>query len=183
MTERIHIDAIDALRATGRLEKILARPKPFLHIIAEELYRVGRQSFESEADPEGKRWHPLSLRYARWKSKRFPGRGILRLRGQLVRSLRRGITDRTAWVTAGPLKHAAVHQYGFDGTVQVPAHVRRLKSTRKRKYKKTTCQVRSFSRRMRILARPYLGFPISSEKQVIADIEQLIPIEFNGGKP
>lgn len=180
--EQIRVDAFDALRKLKGSEELFANPNPLLQMIAEELYRVARVSFERQGAPDGTPWRPLSARYAKWKSKRFPGRGILRLRGQLIRSLKRGIEGRTAWVSEGPLAHAAVHQYGFDGTVTVPAHTRQIKRAFGRKLKggPKAIQVRAYSRHMRIPARPTMGFPLDSQERVAQDIRDLITAPYEG---
>jgi phage virion morphogenesis protein len=186
MSETVRVDSIDALKAVEGLGDLMANPKPILQLIAEELYRVARNCFEKQSSPEGQAWQALSPRYAKWKSKRFPGRGILRLRGQLIRSLKRGIEGNdTAFVSEGPLSHAAVHQYGFDGTVTVPAHMRKIKSAFGRKLKggAKSIQVSAHSRHMRIPARPSMGFPPISQERVAQDIRELITGNFEkGGK-
>jgi len=190
--EQVRVDAFDVLRKLKGSEQLFANPKPLLQMIAEELYRVARVSFETQSAPGGQAWPPLSLRYAKWKSKRFPGRGILRLRGQLIRSLKRGIEKNSAWVSEGPLAHAAVHQYGFNGTVTVPAHTRKIvkRSTfehtmesgkRKRILRSQgVTQVRAHSRHMRIPARPTMGFPLDSQERVAQDIKDLITAPYGG---
>lgn len=185
----IRVDVRDALEATGRLEQVLEHPKPFLEIIAEELYLIGRQSFEREQSPEGRPWFPLSLRYKQRKARMFPGRGILRFRGQLVRSLRRGIDEgsATAWATAGPLAHAAVHQHGVYGNVSVRAHRRRIKSRDIRQGRSKIASgvgfVKQHMRRMHIPARPYLGFPPEAQERAARDIEETAKEIFDGKAP
>ncbi len=182
----IRIEAGDVKKRLEKIEGALQQPRPFLQMIAEELFRVGRNSFEKQTSPDGTPWRVLSRRYAAWKAKKFPGRGILRLRGQLIRGLRRGVTGNTAWATAGPLAHAAVHQFGFDGTVNIPEHSRKVKLTRRQKRMGITSgsrTVRAHTRHMRMPARPYLGFPKSSEQRVIQDIETGLKEQFDKGGP
>jgi phage virion morphogenesis protein len=184
MSEIIKIDSIRALKALDGAEKILANPRPIMEMIAEELYRVARRSFETQSSPDGIPWVPLSLRYAKWKSKRFPGRGMLRLRGQLLRSLKRGVEGKNiAFVSEGPLDHANAHQYGFNGVVTVSAHTRaktRKSLRRKANRKNPFYPVKSFSRRMHIPARPSMGFPPASERQMVECIKEMITGAANG---
>jgi len=49
--------------------------------------RIERTLFSSQGKSGGKPWPALSTRYAKWKARRFPGRKILTLRGDLRRSL------------------------------------------------------------------------------------------------
>ncbi len=182
MSEEVRIESFDVLRKLKGSEELFSHPEPLLQMIAEELYRVARVSFETESSPEGLPWAPLSLRYARWKSKKFPGRGILRLRGQLIRSLKRGIEEKTAWVSEGPLAHAAVHQYGFNGNVSVPEHTRKLKAIGQGKKRITgrTTHVRAHTRRMRMPARPSMGFPLDSQERIAENIRHLITAPYEG---
>jgi phage virion morphogenesis protein len=182
MSEIIKIDSIKALRDLENGERVLSNPRPILQMIAEELYRVARNSFESQSSPDGVAWAPLSRRYLTWKSKRFPGRGLLRLRGQLLRSLKRGVDGNKAFVSEGPLAHAAVHQYGFNGTVTVNTHMRQLKARGrgKKRIQARATRVHGFTRDMRIPARPSLGFPITSERKVVQDIKAMITGAMNG---
>jgi phage virion morphogenesis protein len=189
MSEEVRVDAIDALQKIDGMGALLANPKPILQLIAEELYRVARNSFDTNASPDGVAWAPLSRKYAAWKSARFPGRGMLRSSGRLIRTVQRGITGNTAYVQEGPLDYAAVHQYGFDGMVTVPAHTRRVKSRsmfakvggKRTMQAQGITQVRSFVRHMHIPARPSMGFPVSSQERVAEDIRNLIVDKGNNG--
>ncbi len=177
MANIIRIHAAGVIKALTNVEGALRNPRPYLQMIANELMRVSRQSFEREQSPEGAPWPALSPKYAAWKAKRMPGRGILRAKGQLVRTVFTGVTDRMAFISTANLPHAAMHQYGFNGAVAVPAHTRgpfkrRASGGSRRTQSVKAHSVKAFSRRIHMPARPYLGFPLSSEARVIQDIEQ-----------
>jgi phage gpG-like protein len=80
--------------------------------------------------------------------RRIAGHKILQDSGQLVSSIH--VSARGNAVEIGTNKaYGAVHQFGFDGTVAVPSHERT--SSRGKTYR-----VKSFSRKMKMPARPYL---------------------------
>ncbi len=173
----IKVDISDAMKSLNRLEQALRHPAVFLRIISEKMARRARISFEREQSPEGHKWAPLSPRYAAWKTRRMPGRGILRASGQLVRSIHSGVTDRTAFISTANLPHAAIHQYGFVGGMTVKAHVRAGHMRRAAGGKRKTIAVRphgvsAFRRWMAIPARPYLGFPLADQREATEDIAQ-----------
>lgn len=153
---RFKIDTTDAMNRLGRLLAAFKNPRHFMQLIAEELHRIARASFQNESSPEGVKWAPLSIRYALRKAKLGKGsQGILRFRGQLFRSLRRGVDGKVAWATAGPLAHAGIHQHGG-------------KTGRKH--------------RVMMPARPYLGFPQDSQERVARDIEQAVEQTWKGSR-
>jgi phage virion morphogenesis protein len=177
MGDVIRINVAGTIRDLNRVRAVLQNPKPYLVMIANELGRVSRQAFEKESSPEGAKWAPLSPRYSAWKIKKMPGRGILRAKGQLVRTIFTGTTERTAYISTANLPHAAIHQYGFMGSVTVQAHIRPAHMRRKPGGKRKSISVKAhpvsaFSRFVRIPARPYVGFPPASEKRIVQDIEQ-----------
>jgi len=113
-----------------------------------------------------RRWAPLAdsskTRIAGGARKRYKLRGgeraaakrriakhkILQDTGQLVNSIH--VAARGDSVSVGTNKaYGAAHQFGFDDTVSVPSHERT--SSAGKKYR-----VKSFSRKMKLPARPYL---------------------------
>lgn len=176
----IRVRAGGVLKSLNLVEGALVNPRPYLHLIAEELFRVSRKSFEDEQSPikPFSKWPRLSPKYQIWKMKQGKGaQGILRFRGQLLRSVFRGVHGRIAFVSTGNLDHARVHQQGFRGSVQIPAHIRkahRVKNFfgRGKTVMVSSHKVNAFRRKLNIPARPYMGFPESSENRVIRDIER-----------
>lgn len=150
----IKVDISDALQSVLRTEEVLRNPRPFLELISEELRLVSRHAFERESSPDGARWLPLSLRYAKRKLKLGKGnQGILRFRGQLFRSIRSGVEGTTAFISTGNLKHSRIHQLGGNA---------------------------GRGRKAKIPARPYMGFPPDSQARVVRDIEEELANRFKG---
>jgi phage gpG-like protein len=58
-----------------------------LKAVDQAFRRMERALFASEGSSGGSQWSALSPRYAKWKKRRYPGRKILQLKGQLRRSL------------------------------------------------------------------------------------------------
>ncbi|MBN1566238.1 MAG: phage virion morphogenesis protein [Acidobacteria bacterium] len=164
----IRIDISDAIQSLDRLRQVMQRPQPFLQIIANKMQRRARISFEKEQSPEGKAWKPLSPRYAAWKTKHMSGRGILRKSGQLVKTIFTGTTARSAYISTANLPHAARHQYGFNGTETVRAHIR--VAHKRRSINVRAHSVSAFSRHVSIPARPYLGFPPQDQREAAEEI-------------
>jgi phage gpG-like protein len=76
--------------AKQKLFKIESRVKDFskpFQIINTLFEEYQRQAFESEGSATGRAWAKLSNRYQWWKSKHFPGKGILEATGKMKGSL------------------------------------------------------------------------------------------------
>ncbi len=71
----------------------------------------GTVPFATEGQVYGERWAPLSSRYANWKLRHFPGRGILERTGFLKSSFMFQNTDTTLRVT-NTAPYAQFHQEG-----------------------------------------------------------------------
>jgi hypothetical protein len=65
--------------------------------------------------------------------------------------------------------YAAAHEFGFNGSVNVPSHTRRITQAFGRDITPRSVQVRSFVRAMNIPARPYLEPAIDSQLDWLAD--------------
>jgi phage gpG-like protein len=65
------------------------------------------------------------------------------------------IESQLAALVGPTRKYGAVHELGFDGTVQVPAHQRKVRATRGGRAR-FIVDVRAHSRKMHMPARPYL---------------------------
>lgn len=118
------------------------------------------------------------------------GPGSLRIiSGRLARSLinaqkalsggsvREGIADMRItsegvsfrWGTTVP--YAGVHERGFQGTVQVPAHQRTISQAFGRPIDPKSVSVRPHSRDVNIQARPYMGPAVNDE---VSNVENII---------
>ena len=65
--------------------------------------------------------------------------------------------------------YAAVHEFGFDGTVQVPTHQRRITKAFGRPIEPRSISIPAHSRRMKIRARPYMKPTIRTTSTFIID--------------
>lgn len=80
--------------ALHRLEEAGADLRVIWPRIAEIFYEAERKQFESQGGRGSSGWASLSPRYAKWKEQRYPGQPILRLVGNLFRSLtEKGVPD------------------------------------------------------------------------------------------
>lgn len=118
--------------------------------------------------------HPWKAR--KKGAKRDFGRALLVDRGHLRRSIK--ITRATLQyvVVASSSPYAQVHNEGFDGMVNIPAHKRRRYGKQKegRRTKKVvsgTTQVAAHSRRMRMPKRQFMGNSAVLNKQIARIIQ------------
>lgn len=81
--------------------------------------------------------------------------------------------------------YAAIHQFGFDGTVSVPAHRRKVKSRDIKEGRKTIARgvgfVRAHGRTMRMTARPFLVVQDEDMAEIRAAIAEHIMAAEKGG--
>lgn len=101
--------------------------------------------FDAEISPAGKRWkrHAPSTRrgIARQRRGRVGASKVLTQSALLRKSIASGTTstaDKDSLTIGTKVEYAAAHQFGFKGTVRVPAHTR--KRTKAKKKKKVTKQ-------------------------------------------
>jgi phage gpG-like protein len=116
------------------------------------------------------RQNELTIAYAQENKLSAPSATTLGVRtGLLRRSLRRNDAVVSADTITGAIgtnvKYAAVHEYGFDGDVEVSAFTRRVRSRDVRVKRKLTAfgvaYVRAFTRHMRMPARPFISSSIA----------------------
>lgn len=166
----LRVDDSQFGRPLRNLARQLDDKKAMLNIIAEQLFRRARKSIKSGISPGGDRFAPLSLGYALRKQLRHGERPILVAGGDLFKSFRRGVQGNIAFVTSN-LPYAARHQFGFRGTESVGAFTR--------KTKKGSALVAAFTRKASTPARPFLGFNLEDQRQVVRDMEELLRKSFN----
>lgn len=151
----------------GNLIRNLANPTPIFKEVAVRLASSVAQSFKEGGRPE--KWK-MSMR-----AKRQGGQTLLSS-GRLMKSLLTPQVTDDGITFGSNLPYAAIHQFGFDGNQSVRAHRRKVESRSQfgkeeriskrtgKKYQarvKTlqgTAQVKSFSRHMRMPARPFIVF-------------------------
>lgn len=178
----IKVDISDLTRKLQELARKLQNPAGLLKLIAEELLRVARTSFERQRSPEGVPWRPLSEPYATFKHSQAGARNTLQFSGRLFRSLHSGIEGKRAFIQTLPLAYARAHQFG--STHQIPEiKPRRAKALRffgPGGAPIFAMRVKAHS--VTIPARPFLGFPEDAQKRVVEDIEDALVEDFNRGE-
>lgn len=112
--------------------------------------------------------------------------------GVVTNRLRSSIRPALAQV-AGPsrivsaigsnVSYAGAHEYGFDGTVQIPAHSRKVTQVFGRQLKSPiTAEVRSHSAKRHIPARAFISSTVGEESEkYAADISAAILRAWQGG--
>jgi len=111
MALKITVDSMQVQALFARLRELVANPRSALVEIGNRILGVARQSFESQASPEGAPWVALNLKYAAWKQKRFPGRNILQRHGALLRTLFSQVEEKSVTVGSPPI-YSGIHQFG-----------------------------------------------------------------------
>jgi phage gpG-like protein len=181
----VAIVTVDFSDVGAKLQALLTKlknPRAFLQGIAEELQRVAKESFIKQRSPEGEPWAPLKEPYATWKHTKKPNQGILRFSGRLWNRgvmLPHGVQGNKAFVTTLPLPYAAAHQFGSRH--MIPAL--RVKSGKALRWfgpgGAAIFRKSAKAHFVNIPARPFLGFPESSQEKVVAEIEEALAEPMN----
>lgn len=106
----------EVIRKVGEMNRRSQDLRPVWATVRGLMYEQTRRVFDAQGLPT--RWPALSPRYAAWKARRFPGRGILVLTGDLVDSLTtegsRGIFAVTpkGFTYGSTLPYFPAHQQG-----------------------------------------------------------------------
>ncbi len=148
----VRIDASNLHAAFGRLQGRLGDLLPLWEGIGGAVVSETVSRFRAEEAPDGSKWQ---------KSQRAKREGGVTLTGSPGAHLRSSITPHASpdgVVVGTNMVYAAIHQFGFSGTQAVPAHQRHIMHAfGKPLDKPRTVQVRAHSRRMNLVARPFLG--------------------------
>lgn len=147
-------------------------------VVGNDAVNFFQESFRNQGF-DGKAW-----KQRKPGSKRNQGRAILTDRGHLKRGIKKkvgpGLYVRT-FVSGPAVAYADVHNFGFIGGVTVTAHHRRkygktkvydIKTKRGRSIKalKSRGQVQSFTRRMKMPKRQFMGKSAQLNKRIDAII-------------
>ncbi|MBE7415089.1 MAG: phage virion morphogenesis protein [Deltaproteobacteria bacterium] len=137
-----------------RLKKAGGDFTPVMKVIGETVKTSVKRNFLEGGRP-GK-WTPLSPETL--KRKRNKGRVLIE-ESHLMASVNWRATPRSVEVGTNKV-YAAIHQFGFDGTVRITAHRRKVKSRDIKEGRKTIASgigfVRDHERMMKVPARPFL---------------------------
>jgi len=124
-----------------------ARPRPLYEEFGERFKTSIEQNFRVQGRPQ--KWAALK----RPRGKRGK---VLAKTGRLKNSVEASASDRALQVGT-VVEYAAVHQLGYTGPQDVPAHLRTIRQAFGRKLKKPkTVSVRGHSRYVSIPARPFI---------------------------
>lgn len=155
--------------AQARLSDILGRLSdlsPFFKNVGEELVKSTKARFQSQTDPEGTPWVPLSPAYARAKLKGRKGVNagrILSLDGILGDNITAQPTATEVRIGSAAV-YAAIHQLG--GTISKAAGTRQSDGRRFAKAGDRTVGIGAHS--ITIPARPYLGISDEDEAEIFS---------------
>lgn len=147
----ITIDTVNLRASLDKLQGRMGNLQPLFDGIGQAVVSETVGRFRDEEAPDGSKWKK-SQRAERENGLTLTSRGA-HLRGSIVH--RPSAED----VMVGTnMVYAAIHQFGFSGVQSVPAHSRRiLQVFGKPLDKPRTVQVKAHSRRMNLVARPFLG--------------------------
>jgi len=144
-----------------------------------------RQALVDEVDRQTRRVHALATRNASGRAL-DGGLTLKRRTGTLRRSINSQVevTGGSVVGTVGiKLTYAAIHEFGFEGTVNVAAHLRKVKAgkslseakktargrSRARKEKYNLAQVKAHTRKMKMPERSYLRSALRELKPSIIE--------------
>lgn len=122
-----------------------------------------RRIADEKESPSGVSWPSWSADYAKT---RHGNQSLLQGNGDLLDSIQY-IVQKNSVRIGSPLAYAAVHQDGFSGAVQVPAHNRLITQAFGKALKHPVWQsVSSFSRQMEIPQREFLGLSSNNQNEI-----------------
>lgn len=126
-----------------------------------------RRISDEKTAPDGTPWAPWSTDYAKT---RHGNQSLLQGDGDLLDSIEYQV-QRNSVRVGSALAYAGVHQDGFSGTVQVPAHLRRITQAFGKALAFPVYQsVGSFTRQMEIPQREFLGLSSDNQTELLAVI-------------
>ena len=165
LTLDVGIDGAEAL--IKRLNNLDLKPgllRSLHKTLGEAAVTQTKERFRAQKRPDGGRW-PKSRRA------RDKGGQTLSDRGDLKNSINKRATSRQVEVGTNK-EYAAVHQFGFAGTVNIPAHQRIIHQAFGRKLKfPVAVNVKAHSIHQEMPARPFLGISAANEKELLAEID------------
>jgi phage virion morphogenesis protein len=96
----------------GRLIASGSNLRPLYSEIGFALEDSTRKRFDSETAPDGTAWAPISDAWQARKAERGFSEGILKMRGDMLNSVRAEPDSSGVSIIAGPTEYAAIHQFG-----------------------------------------------------------------------
>jgi phage gpG-like protein len=118
MPVRLHFEMFGSTqidRTLQNLEKV-ADMRPAWAELKRRFLNAERRQFSSEGAYGGARWSPLSPAYGAWKARHAPGKPILQLSGELMRSLTQGpeidVEEPSYAIFGSAVDYGRYHQHG-----------------------------------------------------------------------
>lgn len=137
-----------------------------------------KERFNKEQSPNGQKWEPLAESTKRRKKRHKRGQmKILHDTGELRRSIAYEAGNNSVKV-GSVLKYARIHQFG--GTVEV-SRLGQYKRNHKNHRFKRKGNSYSYSHKVTIPARPFLGVTESEKKHITSMFRQYIKRHILGG--
>lgn len=157
----------EIVRLARQLENVAAEDfDDLLHALAVEGESQTRRRISVEKSaPDGSAWPKWSDDYA---TTRHGGHSLLENEGDLLDSLQSFVDSNAAgWGTN--LIYGAIHQFGSDEAVQVPAHQRLVTQAFGRELRfPVYANVRAYTFKQNIPGRAYLGLSLDNEEDLLA---------------
>jgi phage virion morphogenesis protein len=172
---QLKITARNIEQVSAELRGLVARVDDLRPVLAQfgiHMIRSVEQTFQAGGRPTP--WWPSgrAMRMARTSKSGNMGKTLIKS-GRLKNSIVAAVTGPRTLSVGTNVKYAAVHQLGFSGTVQIPEHLRRVKTRNvyqvktaqtvsgrkirsRRKIASGFTVVKAHPANMRIPARPYL---------------------------
>jgi phage gpG-like protein len=122
----------------------------------------------------------IVLRLTRYvKESKLSGQVLKNRTGTLRRKINGRVTEDSTGITGSSgvkLSYAAAHEYGFDGTVSVKAHLRMVRvAFGKALASPVQAQVGAFSRHMRLPERSFLRSSLRDLRpEIFADLDKAV---------
>jgi phage virion morphogenesis protein len=110
---KLQLDDREARELFARLKASGARNRGLMAEIGSVLEQSTRDRFDSETSPAGIPWAPISKEWKEEKAERGFNTGIMKMRGDLLRSTRFENDDNSVSVIQSQ-PYAAIHHYGGE---------------------------------------------------------------------
>lgn len=162
----ISLEGVDKIQTMlADLERKAGDLTPAMKSIGEHVVSVAKLSFRFEKTPTGLPW-PKSDRALRKGGQTLSDKG----------RLKNSITSQAAGnsVTVGTnVKYAAIHQFGFNGLVNIKAHKRKVTKAFGKELKfPVWASIKAHQARMFMVDRQFL--PVSLEEVGMEDVEEIL---------
>jgi phage virion morphogenesis protein len=166
----VAIDDREVQDALKRLVKATGDLTPAMKNIGEYLVQATEQRFDSETGPDGQKWQEVSV--ATRARKKHPK--VLTESHRLRRSIHPE-ADKDSVTVGTNVPYAAIHQFGFSGQVNMPAHDRLIKTAFGKELKHPVwARIEPYKLQQNLPARPFLGISEADKEEILAIIEDHI---------